>query len=143
MPSLRYAFLLLVLLAGSCSSSHEGRDDLCDDRTGGALISFDVVDESFTVWITDDAFIDEAQRLLDEGEQRVPSFTTLERGTDCDSQWTWHVDPDDVEFADFTIELCDGLPSHIEDDLDYWVDTVGSYCPWGGVVTAVDDRRAP
>ena len=32
------------------------------------------------------------------------------------------------------IELCDGRPSMVEDDLGYWVDTVGSFCPWGAKV---------
>jgi hypothetical protein len=38
-----------------------------------------------------------------------------------------------VRLADVTIELCDGLPSHIDDDLGYWVRTVKRYCPWGAV----------
>jgi hypothetical protein len=28
------------------------------------------------------------------------------------------------------IELCDGCPQMVEDDLDYWVETVGRFCPW-------------
>ena len=47
----------------------------------------------------------------------------------------------DMTFADLAIELCDGCPSHIEDDKTYWIETVGQYCPWSARVTAVDDRR--
>jgi hypothetical protein len=30
--------------------------------------------------------------------------------------------------------LCDGRPSFIEDDLAYWFDSVGRFCPWGAKV---------
>ncbi|MEE9217912.1 MAG: PQQ-dependent sugar dehydrogenase [Acidobacteriota bacterium] len=114
---------------------------LCPERDGGALITFSVVNETLSVWITDDTFIDRALQLLDAGETQVPLFQALVDGPDCDPQWSWHVDPQQVSFADFTIEVCDGLPSDIEQNKEYWLETVGSYCPWSGVVMAVDDRR--
>jgi len=91
--------------------------------------------------VTDGAFIDEARRHLAAGTGRIPIFGTLLDGTDCDAQWTWHVDPADAIFADAAIELCDGLPSGIEANKAYWLGTVGSYCPWYARVSAVDDRR--
>jgi hypothetical protein len=112
---------------------------LCSGRAGGALIRFEIGSEALTVWVTNDSFITEAQRLRAAGEQRVPSFALLD-GTDCDPQWTWHVDPASVAFADVTIEVCDGLPSHIENDKQYWLETLGSYCPWSARVVSVDDR---
>ncbi len=118
-----------------------GTSGACDERSGGALIDFEIAGETLRVWIENDAFIDEALMLLDSGESRIPVFNTLLNGQDCDAQWTWHPDPQNVEFADFTIELCDGLPSHIEADKSYWFDTVTTYCPWSAMVTAVDDRR--
>ena len=117
-----------------------GNGALCADRTGGALIDFAIADDTLRVWIENSAFIAEAERLLDAGETRVPMFSTLLDGTDCDEQWTWHPDPADVEFADFTIELCDGTPSYIEENKAEWLDTVGSYCPWSARVTAVTER---
>lgn len=91
--------------------------------------------------MTDGAFIDRAQEILAGGPSQIPIFGTLLDGRACDPQWTWHPDPRDVAFADAAIELCDGLPSHIEADKDYWLNTVGSYCPWTAVVAAVDDGR--
>ena len=126
---------------GGGSDGPSDAGELCAERTGGALITFQVVGETLTVWVTDDGFIDEAIRLREAGEQRIPVFDTLIDGQDCDAQWSFHPDPESVSFADFTIELCDGLPSHIEADKSYWVGTVGSYCPWSAQVIAVDDRR--
>jgi hypothetical protein len=114
---------------------------VCATRAGGALVTFQIVTETLTVWVTNSAFIDEALELKNAGEQRIPSFEDLLEGSDCDAQWSWHPDPGQVSFADFTIELCDGLPSHIEDDKTYWLGTVDSYCPWSAQVVDVVDRR--
>jgi len=114
---------------------------LCGERSAGALVTFSVAEEVLSVWITNANFIDRALELLATGETQVPVFDTLVDGRDCDAQWSWHPDPQDVSFADATIELCDGLPSHIEANKEEWFQTVGTYCPWGAIVTGVDDRR--
>jgi hypothetical protein len=110
----------------------------CLGRTGGAMISFAIVNESLTVWSTNGSFIDRAKTLLATGQRQVPIFNTLLDGRDCDPQWTWHPDPTDMTFADAAIEVCDGLPSSVEADKAYWF-SIG-FCPWSAVVTGVDDR---
>ena len=113
----------------------------CAARTGGALVSFSIQMQTLAVWVTDAAFIDRAKEILGGAPRQIPVFNTLVNGGACDLQWTWHPDPADVTFAQAAIELCDGLPSHVEADKDYWIGTVGAFCPWSAVVTAVDDRR--
>jgi hypothetical protein len=117
-----------------------GAPPLCDDYTGGALITFDIVGQSLTVWITNAAFIAEAQSLLAAGEQKVPLFEEVIDGVGCDPQYTWHVDPEAASFADFTIELCDGTPSYLERNKATWIRQVGSYCPWSAIVTSVESQ---
>ncbi|MFW5926093.1 MAG: hypothetical protein ACOCV4_07985 [Myxococcota bacterium] len=113
----------------------------CAERTGGALVQFRICDEPIALWITDGDFIDEAIENAGEDPGRVPVFGEVVAGTDCDPQWSWHVQPDDALWADATIELCDGCPSYLEDNLDDWIDQVGNYCPWAAEVETVDDRR--
>ena len=48
--------------------------------------------------------------------------------------WSWHIDPATLEFADVTIEVCDGLPSYVEDETV----TSADYCPWSAEVIAID-----
>ena len=48
--------------------------------------------------------------------------------------WSWHLDPVSIEVPQVAIELCDGRPSMVQSDLDYWVDTVRTYCPWAARV---------
>jgi hypothetical protein len=115
---------------------------LCSDRTGGALITFENCGERFRLWITDDAFIDEALAQLEGDPSRVAVFDEVRPGTDCDPRYSWHVAPGEVSWADLTTEVCDGCPGYIEENRDEWIEQVGNYCPWSVEVVAVDDRRS-
>lgn len=54
--------------------------------------------------------------------QRVPAGANL--------SWSWkHVDSS-WELTEWSIELCDALPSYIQLHLDGWLTDVGSACPW-------------
>jgi hypothetical protein len=54
--------------------------------------------------------------------------------------WSWHIDPESLAWAEVAIEVCDGLPTHIEDG----VLTIDQYCPWGARLLAIDgDPGAP
>ncbi|HUO85867.1 MAG TPA: hypothetical protein VM617_00635 [Thermoanaerobaculia bacterium] len=44
--------------------------------------------------------------------------------------WSWHHDPAQTRFVEGVIEACEGCPSFVEDDIDYWVDNLGHYCPF-------------
>jgi hypothetical protein len=33
-----------------------------------------------------------------------------------------------------SVEMCDGLPSAVDADLSYWLDTAGTFCPWDSYV---------
>ena len=49
--------------------------------------------------------------------------------------WSWHIDPATLEFAGVTIEVCDGLPSFVEDGSL----TSDTYCPWSAEVISIAD----
>jgi len=55
--------------------------------------------------------------------------------------WSWHFVPGDWDVVEISIELCDGRPADVESDLDYWIDTVGAFCPWGS--RALDELAVP
>ena len=46
----------------------------------------------------------------------------------------WHYT--DFTLVEVAIELCDGTPALVEQDLPYWLNTVKSFCPWAGYVHA-------
>ena len=115
----------LALAVGSCSDAAAPDD--------GALFRVEVSGESFTVSILDGAVISEAERRMRDEDGVGIVIGTLARGDGgFNLPWSWHMLPNTVQIADFSIEVCDGRPSMVEADVDYWVDAVRQFCPWGG-----------
>lgn len=48
--------------------------------------------------------------------------------------WKWHFLPGQWRLAEVAIELCDGNAVLVDQAVDYWVDTVGQFCPWTAYV---------
>lgn len=97
-----------------------------------------VVDEKFTVRVTDKETI---QKMTDNynGMNNYHVTGKLVRGDGGFNQpWSWHLDPSSVRMAEISIELCDGRPSLVEGDLDYWLGTVKTYCPWSSKVVGIN-----
>jgi hypothetical protein len=55
--------------------------------------------------------------------------------------WDFKLNESTIEFADFTTEVCDGQFLDIENDPDYWFNTVGRFCPWSTRMLIDEIRR--
>lgn len=53
---------------------------------------------------------------------------------DVNEGWTWHLDPNDFEWADMTTEVCDGNPADVESGSL----TSDRHCPWSAEVVSVE-----
>jgi hypothetical protein len=130
-----------ILLGAATPPPPVGGGGACATRTGGALVTFKIAgSELLTLWVTDPTFIAAAKDKLTDGTTQIPMFDKLIDGGDCDSQYSWHVDPALVSFTDFATEVCDGLPSYIEHNKPEWIGNVHNYCPWQSQVISVDAR---
>lgn len=110
--------------------------------SGGVLVTFDVVGEKYSVFFRQpDAIRDVLAVYNGTSQAGIPSGRVIRGGAFYNQPWSWHIDPDDIQMVEVTIELCDGRPSDLEADVDYWVNTVGRYCPWGATIVAVEDFR--
>ena len=109
------------------------------------LLTFDVVGERFSVWITNQSAIDQALALQrGTSDAKIP-VGRLRRGPGQGSHnvpYRWHMDPDDIAFAQVAIEVCDGTPSFVDDNVDYFADVVVRYCPWLARLVRLDDYRS-
>ena len=134
--SSRYKISLAIaaLLLASCSSSDPDPEGA--QFTVRACQEAGMAGETFRVRIHDADVIEEAEQILASGEQRIITGPLRRGDGGINAPWSWHLDPDSIEFADLTIELCDGCPHMVEEDLDYWIDTVGRYCPWSTELVA-------
>jgi hypothetical protein len=124
------------------SSQVSSTPNLCANRTGGAIItlqSFTGASESLTVWFTDEVSINKALSQLAAPGGALWAIVHLVDGADCDPQWSWHVDPTYLDFAELTIEACQSNFSGVEADKAYWLAFV-QLCAAAKVIS-VDDRR--
>ena len=109
---------------------------------GGMLATFDVQGERYSIFITNPQTIEQVLALSNgQSNARIPSGRLIKGREAYNAPWSWHIDPEDVQMAELTMELCDGLPSYVEKDIEYWVDTVGRFCPWSAVLVALKDYR--
>jgi hypothetical protein len=92
--------------------------------------------ETYRIRLTEPADIAIARRLLaGQPAPRIPNGVVVRGDPDVNVGYSWHVDPASVEFADFTAEVCDGLPS----DVERGAITSPRYCPWSAEVIAIDE----
>nr|BCX01213.1 MAG: hypothetical protein KatS3mg041_1259 [Bacteroidota bacterium] len=129
---MRWKSLLLLLIAfPACGREEEQERDFLV-RVG---------EERFVVRIADPAQIALAREIL--AGRRSPMIVTGElrpgdggfnRDPIAGRRWSWHLDPRSVTFAEVTIELCDGRPSFVEENLSYWLYTVRRFCPWNSIL---------
>lgn len=108
----------------------------------GVLATFDVNGQLFQLWSTNPDTIDQIMALeAGTSNANIPNGPIL-RGSGTanhNTPWSWHLDPEMTSMAEVTIEVCDGIPSFVEANLDYFVDQVGQYCPWGANLIHVQE----
>src|SRR2546425_1173864 len=87
---------------------------------------------SYVLPLTNPVQIAHARKLIQQGPAAgQPIVTaTISAGFDCINRdyraqgapaWSWHVTRC-CGFADFTIELCDGTPATVEQEVNRWMD---------------------
>lgn len=145
MRSLRPAVVLFVLAAvvAACSTGSAGSPSPSgpasaapSSAAGRVVVTFLVAgEEEYRIELTDPADIAIARRLL-AGEEApsIPNGIVVRGDPGVNTGYSWHIDPDSVEFADMTTEVCDGRPSDVETDEI----TSDRYCPWNAKVIRIE-----
>lgn len=110
----------------------------CDETSfmpeAPARYGIEVSGETFVVEVTSAEQVAALEARLASGREGVLSGELAAGDGGYNEPWSWHMVPSTVEVPDMSIEVCDGRPSMVEDDLDDWIETVERFCPWGAVV---------
>lgn len=121
MPLAAAALLTVVALTG------------CVQKNPVATVQ--VVEETYKIELITPELQQHARDLLAGDDiAGIPNGIVVRDSPSVNAPWSWHIDPATLEFADQTTEVCDGLPSYVEDG------TVTSdyYCPWSAKIIAID-----
>ncbi|MEO5920329.1 MAG: hypothetical protein ABIQ01_04220 [Pseudolysinimonas sp.] len=99
------------------------------------VATFQVVDETFKIELTTPELQQHARDLLaGEDVASIPNGVVVRDDAGVNAPWSWHIDPSTLEFADMTTEVCDGLPSYVEDEIV----TSDRFCPWSAEIVSID-----
>lgn len=102
---------------------------------GNPVATFRVVDEEYKIELATPELVEHAEALLaGEDVASIPLGRVVRDDPGPNAPWSWHIDPATLEFAEVTIEVCDGLPSSVEDGTV----TSPDYCPWSAEIVSID-----
>lgn len=105
-------------------------------RASDAFFVVEATGERFVIRVRDAETIRLARENLEGKNQLFPMGDVMRGDGGFNQPWSWHLRPDSVRMVEVAIELCDGQPSYVEENLDAWLAEVGNYCPWGARVIA-------
>src|SRR3954470_1456746 len=114
-----------VLLLAGCVPAHKN-----------PVATFEVAGvETYKIELVTPELVKHAEQLL-KGEDvaAIPLGRVVRDSPGVNKPWSWHIDPKTLEFAQITIEVCDGLPSYVEDRTV----TSKDFCPWSAKVIKID-----
>jgi ABC-type enterochelin transport system substrate-binding protein len=122
--------LCILLILPACGSSS-------DEGIEGVIVTFEVAgSEQYKIQVTDPENITIARDLLAGNEgPKIPNGIVVRGDAGVNEGYSWHIDPDSLEFADMTTEVCDGLPLDVENEII----TSEYYCPWAAEVIAIEE----
>ncbi len=129
LQSMVATLFLAVVLTSSASAQAERYFEI-------ALHHFSP-EENFVVVTSDTIVLAQVEQQLTLPEEQRFLFVAgpIDYGDGgFNSDWSWHHLPNEWVLAEMAIELCDGWPSFVEEDVWYWVTHVGSFCPWSAYV---------
>jgi hypothetical protein len=110
--------------------------------SGGILVTFDVVGEQYSIFVTNNKTIEEAFAVQrGESQATIPNGLIVRGAVFYNQPWSWYIDSEDIQMVETTIELYDGLPSFVENELEYWLETVHRYAPWSATIKTIEDFR--
>lgn len=104
------------------------------------VVTFEVAGgEQFKVELATPELVAHAKGLLaGESLAAIPNGVVVRGDSGVNEPWSWHIDPSTLEFANVTIEVCDGIPQYVEDEIV----TSDRFCPWSARVVAVEGPDA-
>lgn len=123
------ALLFVVLFFVGCDSGKNS-----EPRHAGVFEVEVTGEERFYIALATEEQVELATQRMNDETIGVIHGVVLRGHGGFNEPYLWHLEPASVTFPDLAMELCDGRPEFVEEDLDYWVDTIGYYCPWGAQI---------
>jgi len=106
-------------------------------RPSGVIVTIRTAGhEEYRVLLTDQADVATAEELAAGDRDPLIPVGKVVRSDDggVNTGYSWHIDPASFDWAEMTMELCDGRPSYVEDGTL----SGDTFCPWSATVVGVE-----
>lgn len=124
---------------GGAGQGGDGGSTSCEPPEGGVWATFGVVDDVYRAHITNPNGIQQALDLwAGTSKAAIPNGALVCASASFNCGWGFHQDPATIEFAELTIEVCDGTPSYVDANCG---DFGAQYCPWSATLSELRDCR--
>jgi hypothetical protein len=139
--------LVAVLLGSATATAAAPVEFLVAEPPG-----YEVHGDSYVLVLSEQADIDHARDLVAKGRAAGATIAVVKIGAGADGRnrdvrapgeplWSWHQTAF-AGFGDAAIELCDGWPGYVEQDVKRWIEnTDGTICFWS--YTVVEELPEP
>lgn len=132
--------LCFTLLIFSCEKDSDPAPDCQPELLPGTRY-FEFItdrDQIFQAWTSDTMVINQVLKQLElprnERNLHINGKILANPGKcNYNQNWSWYFDPNEWVLAELSIELCDGDPQYVEENVAEYI-RIGGYCPWGSVV---------
>lgn len=142
------SLVTLIFLVASCGSDSSDGPPLAEHKFLFGM-RFDSTGAQDVVGVTSKPeVLSKARQELEKPVSQRALFISgaIDRGNSGNRNWNWHFKLNEWDLVEGSVELCDGRPSYVEQNIDYWVDTVHRFCPWASFVKREitdNDEEAP
>jgi hypothetical protein len=103
----------------------------------------DVVGQRFTMLVVDQQAVKDALDNMN-GLNHMHPIGIVDFGNGgFNAPWDWHYKPETITMTDVSTEVCDAEPQFVQQNLDYWVNTVKYYCPWSAKIISASQSVPP
>lgn len=135
MTLLRLSASILLVAGALAACSGDDGSTAPPQSTGAPVFTVQVGPETFKVEATGAAAA--ALRARMQSGTLGVVIGSLAAGDDgVNRPYSWHLVPSTVAVGDVATEVCDGRPSDVQGNLNYWLSTVRHYCPWSAKVVS-------
>ncbi|MEX0645423.1 MAG: hypothetical protein WD076_08930 [Parvularculaceae bacterium] len=139
---IRPALLFALAFASAACARPPADDAPAAPATATFRFTHPTHDEYFVARTADPEIIAKARAELAKplADRSLHINGVIAKGSgEVNAPWSWHFVEGEWTLAEMSIELCDGWPGYIEDNLDKWLAEVGFFCPWSSRVEAEID----
>lgn len=129
-----------LLTKGPDAAEQEAQFCGCAPPTGGLWASFRVGSETFKQKITNAVAIADAIAVWrGQSNKTIPVGSLRCSCAAWNCGWRFTMDPATLVMASSAIEICDGLPSYVNETCPHFGG--GAYCPWSAIMVDLRDCR--